>query len=242
MKHRQYLLNSVTALFCFLLLMIKPVGAQSLLEVSKQIWFDVNPAYHFDKDFRLFGDVGLRTELEDDAWWRLVVRPSVGGKLGHIFYYTAGLGNFFTFNNLIDDRWEIRPFQGLHFTFHPLKIPMRNYIRLEERFDFNTNTWESVNSMRLRYQLTFSYRWGAIQSDRFWQATLSGEAFFPLAGSEGQFREQFRLTIGLERSYAYDLHIRFELTAQQQQLFFDPTENISDVYSRFRLTHSWWRL
>lgn len=160
MKHRQYLLNSVTALFCFLLLMIKPVGAQSLSEVSKQIWVDVNPAYHFDKDFRLFGDVGLRSELEDDAWWRLVVRPSAGGKLGGIFYYTAGLGNFFTFNNLIDDRWEIRPFQGLHFTLHPLKIPMRNYIRLEERFDFNTNTWESVNSLRLRYQLTFSYRWG----------------------------------------------------------------------------------
>lgn len=241
MAIRQKLSKSIATLFFLLLVNLMPVGAQSLSEVSKQIWVDVNPFYHFDKNFRLFGDVGVRTELEDNAWWRLVVRPSVGGKLGGIFYYTAGIGSFYTVNNLIHNRWEVRPFQGLRFTLHPLKIPMRSYIRLEERFDFNTDTWNSVNSVRLRYQLTFSYRWGAIQPDRFWQASLSGEAFYTILGSQGQFQESFRLTLGLDRSYAYDLHMRFELTLQQQQLFFDPTENISDVYFRFRLTHSWWR-
>ena len=233
---------SISVLFLFILLLANSMRAQSLSEVSKQIWADVNPTYYFDKDFRLFGDLGFRTELEDDAWWKLVVRPSVGGKLGGIFYYTAGLGSFYTFNQLINNRWEIRPYQGVSFTLHPLKLRMRNYIRLEERFDFNTGTWNSVNSLRLRYQLSFSYRWAAVKPDRYWQLFLAGEAFFPLTGIEGQFREQFRLTIGLDRSFAYDLHFRFELTAQQQQLFFDPAENVSDVYFRFRLNHTWFRI
>lgn len=232
---------SLTSLFGLILLATNIVEPQSLSEVSNQIWVDVNPAYYFDKDFRVFGDAGVRTELEDNAWWKIVVRPSLGGRLGGIFYYSAGLGNFYTFNTLIKDRWEIRPFIGTSFTLHPLKIPMNSYIRLERRYDFNTSTWKSVDSWRLRYQLTFSYKWAEVQPNRFWQADISGEAFFPISGAEGQFRENFRLTLGLNRSFAYDFKMRFELTAQQQQLFFDPTENISDVYFRYRLYHSWWR-
>jgi hypothetical protein len=241
MGAKDNLLHIIALIVCLLVLSTKSVSSQSLSEVSKQIWIDANPAYFLDKDFKIFGDLGVRTELEDDAWWRLVIRPGVGGKLGGIFFYTAGLGNFITFNNLIDNRWEIRPYQGVRFTLYPLKIPMKNYIRLEERFDFNTDTWNSRNSLRIRYQFTFSYRWGAIQTDRYWQAFISGEAFFTLLGSQGQFQEQFRLTVGLDRSYAFDLHMRFELTAQQQQLFFDPTENVSDVYFRFRITRNWFR-
>ena len=81
MKNGHNFQKSIALLFCSLILMIMPIEAQSLSDVSKQIWVDVNPAYNFDKTFRLFGDVGVRTELEDNAWWRLVVRPSVGGKL-----------------------------------------------------------------------------------------------------------------------------------------------------------------
>ncbi len=235
--------NLFSLLFAYIIIFLiaESANAQSLSKTSDQVWIDYNASYYFDKDFRFFGDVGLRTELEENAWWKIVVRPSIGGKLAGIFYYTAGLGSFYTFNVLIKNRWEIRPFQGLSFTIRPLDIPVKSYIRLEERFDFNTSTWKSVNSMRLRYQLTFSYRWGADQADRFWQAFLSGEAFFPLTGIEGQFRENFRLSLGLVRSFDHKMRMSIELTAQQQQLFFDPEENISDAYLRIRVYHNWWR-
>jgi hypothetical protein len=241
MKLKNNFFYIAAVLFCFLIFTTRSASAQSLSATNKQIWADFNPAYYFDKNFRLFGDIGIRAELEENGWWKFVFRPSVGGKLAGIFYYTAGVGSFYTSNQLIPNRWEIRPFQGLRFTLHPFKIPMSSYIRLEERFDFSTRTWNSVNSLRLRYQLSFSYRWAAIQKDRFWQASITGEAFFPLTGTEGQFREKFRLTIGVDRSFASSFHIRFELTAQQQQLFFDPTENISEVLFRIRLYHNWWR-
>jgi hypothetical protein len=216
-------------------------NAQSLSQSSKQIWVDFNPSYYFDKDFRIFGDAGIRNEFEYNAWWKIVVRPSVGGKLGGIFYYTAGIGNFYTLNKFIKNRWEIRPYQGVSFTLRPLNMPVTSYIRLEERFDYNTTDWKSVNSMRLRYQLSLSCKWGNVQPDRFWQVFLTGEAFFPLAGTEGQFREQFRLSLGLVRKFDREVNMSFELTAQQQQLFFDPAENISVVYFRFRVYHNWWQ-
>ena len=42
---------------------------------------------------------------------------------------------------------------------------------------------------------------------RFWQLTASGEAFITLLGQEGQFQEQSRVTLCLDRRYAFDFHI-----------------------------------
>lgn len=213
--------------------------AQSQPEVSKQIWIDVNPSCFINPHFEIFGDIGARKEFENNGWWRFVVRPSIRTRLGGRFYFTAGIGNFFTFNNIIENRWELRPFQGLQFYWPRWKMPLHHYIRLEERFDFNTETWNSRNSVRLRYRLNISYRWGAYRPNRFWQVTASGEAFYTLLGEQGQFQEQARATLGLDRSFAYDQHFRVEITWQQERLFFNTNETVSDIYFRFRYTYSW---
>ena len=215
------------------------LNAQSQENISKQIWIDVNPSYYINPHFILYGDVGARSEIENDGWWRLVVRPSIRTWLGGRFYFTAGLGNFVTFNRKIENRWELRPFQGLRVTWPHWKTPLRHYIRLEERFDFNTETWNSKNSIRLRYQLNFSYRWAALQPGRWWQATATAEAFATILGTQGQFQEQSRVTLGLDRSYARDFHYRIEVTWQQERLFYSTSKNVSAIYFRFRMTRSW---
>ena len=213
--------------------------AQSEVNISRQIWLDANPAYYFTPHQQIYGDIGIRRELENKGWWRLVVRPSFRAWLGSIFYLSAGVGNFFTYNETIENRWEIRPFQGLNFRWPRWQTPVSHYIRLEERFDFNVKSWQSKNSMRLRYQLGTSYRWAALQPGRFWQATANMEAFLTLTGQQGQFQEQARATLGLDRSYANDLRIRFEVTWQQERLFFNTSENASDIYFRFRVYRNW---
>ena len=139
----------------------------------------------------------------------------------------------------MNNRWEIRPFQGVSFTWPQGRIPLRHYIRFEERFDFNTTTWNSVNSMRVRYQLTISHRWSAIQPGRYWQVSSTGEVFYTLSGKQGQFQEQARVTLGIDRSFRYDLHFRFEITWQQERMFFNTKESVSDIYFRFRYTYRW---
>jgi hypothetical protein len=130
---------------CIGLFLLFPViaSAQSGENISKQIWIDVNPHYYLSPKSKIYGDIGTRRELENRGWWRLVVRPSYRTWLGGRFYVSAGLGNFFTFNEVIADRWELRPFQGVQFNWPQWKTPLNHYIRLEERFDFNLNTWNS---------------------------------------------------------------------------------------------------
>ena len=70
------------------------------------------------------------------------------------------------------------------------RFAVEHYLRLEERFDFNTETWNSLNSLRLRYRLRATYRWAARVEERYWTATASGEGFVTLAGEQGQQQER----------------------------------------------------
>ncbi|VAX18297.1 hypothetical protein MNBD_IGNAVI01-379 [hydrothermal vent metagenome] len=212
--------------------------SQSNSDVSSQIWIDVNPSYVGIPGLELFGDAGTRWEINDKSWIRLVLRPSMRVPIGKGFYFAAGLGNFYTINDAVSNRWEIRPFQGVSFTWPKGRIFIRHYIRLEERFDFNTTTWNSKNSLRGRYKLAVSHRWAAIQAGRYWQISATGEAFITLLGQQGQFQEQARVTLGLDRSFRYDLHFRFEVTWQLEQLFFSK-RSVSDIYFRLRYTYRW---
>lgn len=169
----------------------------------------------------------------------MVLRPSIRIPISNRFKFSTGLGNFFTVNKIIDNRWEIRPFQGVFFNWPQWRIPIRHYIRLEERFDLNTTTWNSLNSIRGRYQLALSYRWAAIQANRYWEVSTMGEVFYTFIGEQGQFQEQARVTLGLDRSYRFNLHFRIEITWQQEQLFYDTSRSASDIYFRFRYMYSW---
>ena len=218
------------------------IFSQSENNFSKQIWIDLNPSYYFNPGLQLFGDIGVRKEVENNGWMRFVIRPSLRTWLGSKFNFYTGVGSFYTFNKLITNRWEIRPFQGISTRWPDWEIPIHHYFRIEERFDFNTETWKAQSSIRVRYRLSASYKWDAVQYDRFWQATFSIEPFFTLVGNQGQFQEQVRVTAGLNRSFAYDSRIRFEITWQQEQLFFKPEDLVSNIYLRFRWFQNWGKI
>lgn len=207
-------------------------------QTSKQMWVDFNPSCWVGNKVELFGDVGLRGEIEKDGWWRLVVRPSVRVPF-HFVRLSAGIGNFFTFNQIINNRWEIRPFQGISAVWPNWIVSLDHYLRLEERFDFNTETWNSNNSLRLRYRMRATYRWAALVEERYWTVTASSEGFFTLAGEQGQQREQVRVTAGIERNFSHARRLRFEISWQQESWIYDTNKNIDDIYLRLRLYRRW---
>lgn len=201
---------------------------------SQQIWLDYNPSWVLSPSVTFGGDVGYRTKLDTDVGFRLVLRPGVD--LPYKFVtFKAGIGNFWTISDEITNRWEIRPYQGVGWVWPRTRVTFDHLARLEERFDFNTVTWSSVNSLRGRYRLRLRYLFGMSRPDRFWRAFGSGEFFAKLAGEEGLQREQFRLTLGLERSFSRLWRFRLQMTWQKEEIFFIPDQSADDIYIRFRV-------
>ena len=104
-------------------------------DFSKQLWVDYNRGRGLKNDLEFYGDFGLRTELNNSEWGRIVIRPGVRGPWGS-FRWSAGVGSFYTINQLGSDRWEIRPFQGLSATWPRGRIPFHHFARLEQRLEF----------------------------------------------------------------------------------------------------------
>ncbi len=211
-------------------------------EVSPQIWFDYNPSVTLNPKLNLYGTVGFRTETKSSGWWRLVIRANTMYSLSNSLRVGGGLGNFLTFNDEIDNRWELRPWQGADLVWPRWRVPLDHFLRLEERFDFNTETWESQISLRLRYRLRVSFRWNAIQEDRYWRAFAATEVFVTLAGEQGQFREQARFDVAIERSLSSLLRIRLEVAWQKEgEALFIGRGEVDDLWLRIRIYQNWGR-
>jgi hypothetical protein len=209
-------------------------------EVSPQIWFDYNPSVMLNPKLNLFGDAGFRTELKSKGWWRLLLRANAMYSLSNSLRVGGGLQNFFTFNEDIDDRWELRPWQGADLVWPRWRIPLDHRLMLEERLDFNTATWETQVSLRLRYRLRATFTWNTIQANRYWRALLATEAFINLAGEQGQFREQVRVSAGIERSLRWSLRFRFEVAWQKSgAAFFIGQGDVDNIFFRFRFYQNW---
>ena len=211
-----------------------PAAAQSDNEVSPQLWMDYNPSWRASPRFEVYGDLGARTELQSGGWWRFVIRPSVRYRVHEYVRIAGGIGSFYTLNDIIADRWEIRPWQGVSATWPRTPLPIEHFLRFEEQFDFNTRTWQSLNSLRMRYRVRTYFDWSAHQPGKYWRLMGSIEGFLVLAGEQGQFREQFRLSVGLERSYRSGIRTRFDATWQREGTLFGEG-SIEDLFLRVRL-------
>ena len=104
--------------------------------------------------------------------------PQVRYNLGKKVFVIGGLGGYYTFNQVIDDRLEIRPFQGIMAKWPAIgNAALENYLRLEERVEFDTDNWNSKISLRLRLRLMFIYKFNAMEESRYWRILAGLEGF-----------------------------------------------------------------
>jgi len=235
----------LTALVSTLLLTTSLCSAD---ETGKQLWLDINPRWYSKGDLKVTGVFGVRQALNQTEWTRYVVKPSVAYSLSHGFDIGAGLGMNYT-NNIdvdavdISDRFAVIPFQGVNYVYLINKRWKLNaYLRLEEKFDYNTDDWDSHNSLRVRLRLRGIYEFDAHQKERYYRATFSWEGFKTTGGNDGFTTDKSRLTLGLERSFTHDQKARIEVTWQRQNLGLisgDSFDDYSDIYIRVRYYPSW---
>ena len=244
-SHLPLLFQRLLALSTTLLLAFATLNAK---DTGKQIWLDVNPRWYSKGDLKVTGVFGIRHALNKNKWTQYVIKPSVAYSLSHGFDIGTGLGMNYTDNIDVDtvnipDRFVLVPFQGLNYVYLINKKWRFNaYLRLEEKFDFDTVNWDSRNSLRLRLRLRGIYEFDAHQKERYYRATFSWEGFKTTAGDDGFTTDKSRLTLGLERSFTHGQKGRVELTWQRQNLGLlsgDSFSDYSDIYVRVRYYPAW---
>lgn len=230
-------------LFKFLFFLFFAIFLQAQ-EIGKQLQLDINPQYYNNGNIKFFGDVGFRKDFTYSEWIRYTAKPTIAYGIGTYWTLLGGMGIIYTDNNdinnvEINNRIEVRPFQGVKFT-HDLsaRIKMQYYARLEERFDYNTETWESLNSLRFRFRIRSTYQFDAYRKGRYYRAMFSFEGFQTIEGTAGQINERSRVTLGLERSFNYNQRGRVEVTWERQELSFWNKE-YSDIYLKLSYYPAW---
>ncbi len=215
-----------------------PAGAQD--DVSTQIWLDYNPRWTWPSGLLLYGDLGVRTELNENGWGRIVVRPGVRGPIGRGFDLSGGIGGLYTANQQAADRVEIRPFQGVSATWPRRTLRLDHYVRLEERFEFETADWTLDASLRLRYRLQTQLSWEGLRPGSHWRLIGHVEGFLTVTGEAGQFDEKVRVGLGVERGLGPTWRVRADVTWQKVGAPFSgaPTD---DIYVRVRVFQDWMR-
>lgn len=221
---------------------------QAADEVGKQVWIDVNPRWYSDDSIKISGQFGVQQSLNKREWTRYAVEPAFSYALIEGLNIGAGLGLRYTDSIdadaiVIPDHLAVVPFQDSNYVHHLAEKWKMNYrLRLEEKFDYNTQDWESINSIRLRLRIRTMYEFDAYQAGRYYRATLSWEGFTTMTGDDAHITERSRVTVGLERSYSHEQKGRIELTWQRQSLGLvagDSFDDYSDIYLRLRYYPSW---
>ncbi len=219
-------------------------AAQSLSaqhdDVSEQLWLQYVPRWVFPSNLELVGDFGFRTEFGEQDWRRVIVRPSLRTPVGS-FRLSGGVGGFFTSHDRFENRFEIRPFQGIAATWPSRRIlGFDHYLRAEERFQWGGGTETTNVSIRLRYRLRTQYALPGPQGRPPWRVRAVGEAFLTVVGDAGQFRETARLGLGIGREFGNAWGVWLDATWQKIGRVFTGAPT-NDFYIRVRVDQHWIR-
>lgn len=206
--------------------------------MSEQLWLDYNPRWTDPSNREIYGDFGLRTVLGDNEWVRFVARPGVRGPVGP-FRLAGGVGVFYRLNNLAADRLELRPFQGIAATWpHWRRLRFQHYLRLEERFEWETADWALDFSLRGRYRLQLDYGFNGFRAGSDWRVLVHAEGFLTFGGWNG-VEEQVRIGAGVGRNLGSALRLRVDLT--WEKVDFESIANADYLYIRVRFFQGWLR-
>jgi hypothetical protein len=197
--------------------------AQEIVEetnINQQFWADYHVSNRLSEQWELYGNIGFRT-ISPYEWNRFVVSPAIGFRVPKMVFKQlkyreelhAGIGLFYTRNFNVSNRLELRLFQGykLDWPDRP-RLRIRHYLRLEERFEFNTETWKSTFGLRFRYlaELTIRLQGDLLKYNKGVYLPINLELFWNLIGTR-QFNDQARLNFGVGKVFSEKWRGEFDL-------------------------------
>jgi hypothetical protein len=178
-------------------------------EVTQQYRIDYNSKMKLSEKLDLMVPVGFRI-TSPKKWSTFYAEPQIKydwprlilKKMKFKEQLVGGLGIYFTNNLNIDNRLEIRPFQGYSITAPNRKhFTLNHYLKLEERFEFNTSNWNNTFGLRLVYNptATIKFQGKLWEQGKVFYIPISCEIFWNLIETK-QFNDKFHFDFGLGKS------------------------------------------
>lgn len=198
-------------------------------EPEKQVVLEVYPQWISTKDYTIQGNIGIQKVYQNLDWLQYYVKPSISYPLGRQWGLHGGLGLYYTEYDILDNNFEIRPYQGIsHYRELTEKWKLTTYFRLEERFQ-NKNE----DSLRLRLRFRTDYKLNPLSVNNSWHKVTFGVEGFKSYYQDDTYGEssieryslESHVTLGLERSLSEKNKIRFELAWKYKV----PTDEIFDA-------------
>lgn len=246
-------LHSILSVFLALILhLICPIQihAQDETEdvsVNSQFWLDFNGKSEFTERTGASGMLGYRSisphvydmillyatydikNLKSPEFLKLK-RPLINS-------FHLGGGLYYTDNEESPNNFEFRLTQGLKFFLPSIKqIPLKNYLRLEERFQktFDGSKWNA--SFRLRYQIATVIEWKKhlFSFNKGLYIPLNVEFFFNLKEAD-RFNDVIRISPGIGYKFSDQWRAEVCLSYQYTNNTTEADDGSNDFVFRLRL-------
>lgn len=218
-----------------------PLRPQASTEA--QLWLDVLPHIGLSDRLEYFGDMGVRLDFEDTRQNTILGRPSLRYALTEHWEVHGGVGFFYTFVDSAGDQFEMRPWQGVRLSWPRVwRLQFKNYLRIEERVIWNTDTWDSDFTLRLRLQIATAVPLNAAATTYI---PVAFEGFGDISGDAtvDAYRNKARFYVGLGQQIKDTWAMEAELILQRSRSTSQDDFNLDDVILRVRLIRvgiPWW--
>lgn len=246
-------MSRIFILIAFAFLSISLFAQEELPEeakVNSQIWLDFNAKHILDDKKTISGFAGYRS-ISPHLFDKILIVPTydivhtkspkfMNLKTPFINSFHLGTGLYYTNYKYEPDNFEFRLMQGLKFFLPSIEaIPLKNYIRLEERFQktFDDSAWDI--SFRFRYRISTVIEWKKhlLSFNEGMYIPLNVEFFFNLQNANRD-NDVIRVSPGLGYKFNDDWRAEFYVSYHHSTNISENDDNSNDFVFRLRIYKS----
>lgn len=212
--------------------------------VTNQFWFDFNPSHKISEKVGVYGSVGFRT-ISPHAWNRYWLKPAIKykrpkfmlKKLKYKEELHGGIEMYFTDNKGSVDRLEISPFQAYQLSWpNRTRIEIKHFIKLEERFEIETDDWINTFGLRLSYEasLIIKFQGDVWNYGKGFYIPVSAKFYWNLIGTK-QFNDKVRIMPGIGYNISPDWKVVFLVGYNYARNTVEDDFHTNDIIYRLRV-------
>ncbi len=223
---------------------------QEDVSTNAQYWLDYNMKYSINEYKSVSGFVGVRS-ISPHIYTKLVLVPTYNilhrkslkflnlkKPFFHSFHFGGGL--FYTNNVDEDDDFEFRLVQGFQVFTPKIKgIYLKNYVRLEERFQktFDDSSWSF--GLRIRYKISTVFEWKkrGTTFDKGLYLPMNVEFFFNIENSD-RYNDQIRISPGIGYKFSNDWRCEISASYHNTKNTSEDDQTTNDLVFRLRFFRS----